>query len=354
MMPQRQSAGRRPTQADVSRLAGVSVAVVSAVVNNAVGGKIRVGKEAEARVRDAIAKLGYVPNLAARQLAGGRNNVVGVFAYTPIFPTAADDYYYPMLAGIEESAAEAGQNLLLYTGGVVAARGTRSIYDNGSNRLLLSDGSILLGRDADANEIRRLIDEGYPFVYIGRRSDDLPVSYVTANYAHAVEDAVDRSVALGHRRHALIASDIRYPAMADRAGGFVAARAAHGLEVADVYSVPSEEPVDELVTRLIETGITCIYVADTLVARSAIAVIESRGLAVPRDVSVVSLSDYPGGSDPELSSITSVETPTFAMGQAALEVLMEVLDTAAAERTPLSVEVTCGFRDGRTLARALG
>lgn len=347
-MTQRPTTGRRPTQADVGRLAGVSVAVVSAVVNNATDGKIRVGKEAEGRVRDAIAKLGYAPNLAARQLARGRNNVIGVFAYNPMFPTASDDYYYPMLAGIEESAAAAGQNLLLFTGGPLTARGTRSVYDNGSNSLHLADGSILLGRDADDEEIRKLGEEGYPFVYIGRRSDDLPISFVSANYAQAVEDAVDKAVAFGHRRLAFIAADIGFPAMSDRAGGFVAARAAHGLEVADIYSVAADEPVDELVNRLIDGGVTCIYVADTLAARSAIAVARSRGLQLPRDVSIVSLSDYPGGADPELAGITTVVTPTYAMGRAGLTLLMGLLDTDDGERLPLSVEVPCLFRDGTT------
>ncbi|WP_166664175.1 LacI family DNA-binding transcriptional regulator [Actinophytocola oryzae] len=349
-MSQRGTTNRRPTQADVGRLAGVSSGVVSAVVNNRMDGSVRVGREAEARVRAAIAKLGYVPNMAARQLAGGRNDVIGVFTYSPIFPTAAEDFYYPMLQGIEEAAEHAGQNLLLFTGGPVSPEGTRMIYRDGVNSLQLADGSILLGRDSDSEEVRRLSADGYPFVYIGRHTEEHgDVSYVTANYAEATTAAVTRAVGLGHRQVAMIATDLWHPAMADRAEGFHAARAALGLDTAPVYSVPSTDPVDDLVASVIDQGVTCVFVADCLVARAAVAVATARGLRVPEDFSVVSLSDYPGGTDPELNRVTSVLTPTLDLGRVSVSLLVELLTADA--REPVSRVVACGFRDGETLAR---
>jgi DNA-binding LacI/PurR family transcriptional regulator len=63
-----------PTSADVARLAGVSRATVSYVLNDAAGG--RVGRETRLRVREAAEKLGYVPHAAARSLRAGRTGVV--------------------------------------------------------------------------------------------------------------------------------------------------------------------------------------------------------------------------------------------------------------------------------------
>jgi DNA-binding LacI/PurR family transcriptional regulator len=345
---------RRPTQADVGKLADVSVGVVSAVVNNSVGGSIRVGSATEARVRSAIAKLGYVPNMAARQLAGGRNNVLGVFTYSTIFPIATDDFYYPMLAGIEEAAEQSRQNLLLLTG-ALNDDGTRAIYREGVNGLQIADGAILLGRDANGDEIRRLTADKYPFVYVGRPPAEYgQPSVVTAKYAEATAAVVGKAVALGHTRIAMIASDLWHPSMADRAEGYRSARTEYTAQLssAELYSVPSDEPVDTLVSSLIGQGVTCIFVADCLVAQSAITTAGAQGVSVPSDLSIVSLSDYPGGPDTTLQPVTSLVTPSRELGYASVQLLLRLLTRDSGE--PLHTEVACGFRQGETLAAAQG
>ena len=69
---------RRVTQSDVAAMAGVSTAVVSAVISPKPGKTIRVGEEAEKRVRAAMEALGYAPDVVAQSLAGGRRNIIGV------------------------------------------------------------------------------------------------------------------------------------------------------------------------------------------------------------------------------------------------------------------------------------
>ena len=70
---------KRVTQSDVAAMAGVSTAVVSAVTSSRPGKTIRVGKDAEKRVRAAMETLGYAPNVVAQSLAGGKRNIIGVF-----------------------------------------------------------------------------------------------------------------------------------------------------------------------------------------------------------------------------------------------------------------------------------
>src|SRR6056297_2228719 len=92
---------RRPTQVDVARQAGVSPAVVSTVLNGAGRGSVRVGPEAAARVRQAVRELGYVPNPVARNLAGGKNRILGMFTFESIFPIERPNCYSPFLIGFE-------------------------------------------------------------------------------------------------------------------------------------------------------------------------------------------------------------------------------------------------------------
>ncbi|WP_167803276.1 LacI family DNA-binding transcriptional regulator [Pseudoroseicyclus tamaricis] len=67
------------TQRDVARAAGVSTAVVSAVLSPKKNSSIRVAPETAQRVHEAVQRLGYVPNLVARSLAGGERKLLGVF-----------------------------------------------------------------------------------------------------------------------------------------------------------------------------------------------------------------------------------------------------------------------------------
>lgn len=105
---------RRPrdaTRDDVARLAGVSSAVVSYVVN---GGPRPVAEATRARVQAAIDKLGYRPNAAARSLITGRSDLLGL-----IVPDLRNPYFAALAQAVEVVARREGMNLVL-TQGVTA------------------------------------------------------------------------------------------------------------------------------------------------------------------------------------------------------------------------------------------
>ena len=130
---------RRVRQTDVARLAGVSPATVSLVINNRIGGNVRISAETQQRVLDAVDQLGYVVDPAARSLAGGHNSLLGVFTFESIFPLIHRDFYYRFLVGIEEEAENLGYDLLLFTS-AGNVDGTRRVYSQGVNRLRRGPG----------------------------------------------------------------------------------------------------------------------------------------------------------------------------------------------------------------------
>src|SRR5262245_48484111 len=105
---------RRPTQADIARLAGVSQATVSVVLNGR-DSDVRISPATRERVLTVIREWGYVANPSARSLAGGRNRIIGVHTFEPVFPTTSVDFYFPFLLGMEQEAADLGYDLLLFT-----------------------------------------------------------------------------------------------------------------------------------------------------------------------------------------------------------------------------------------------
>jgi DNA-binding LacI/PurR family transcriptional regulator len=340
----------RPTQADVARLARVSPAVVSAVINGQHdGGAVRASAQTAQRVMDAVRQLGYAPNVAARSLAGGRNNIIGVFTYEAVFPTNRLNFYHEFLTGIEEATERLDANLLLFTGSHGPGR-RRTIYKNGVNSLQAADGAILLGQDEDRQELAALVASGFPAVYIGRR--ELPageLSYVNADYAGATTRLVHRCAELGHRRLAMLrGNDDAEAVLARQSGFFAACQDNPAVESGAVHRVGADGPSPELLRTLRDQGVTCVVTDDASHAESVGEQAADAGLRVPDDLSVASLGDY-AGNRPADESITSLLVPRREMGAAAVALLAELLADPR-DTTPRHTTLACGLREGRTLA----
>lgn len=349
---------RRTTQADVAERAKVSSAIVSAVVNRTQHGNIRISESTRQRVWDAVRELGYVPNIAARNLARGSNKLIGVFTYQPVFPMESRDFYYEFLVGIEEEAEDAGYNLLMFTGSKTAD-GTRSIYSDGVNSLQLADGSVLVGTNEAPAEISRLAEESYPFVIVGRR--DIPgveASYVAGDYASGTADVVRELVKRGHRRIAMFCGSSDHESMIDRRAGFLRARAELDLNAADcpLWTYGPGPRVASQAEGLIsspeasvewirERGVTALIAEVTDVAAKIKAVARETGMTVPGDLALIGLSDSPIETTEE--SLSQLQIPRKEMGRESVRLLLKLL--ADPSGGPLRTSLPCGFHEGTTI-----
>src|SRR5690554_2095904 len=150
-------AKRRVTQADVAAIAGVSQATVSIVLNDRNPPGVRISDETRQRVLDAIAITGYTANPLAQRLAGGRNQILGVFTYESTFPRGGRDFYGAFLVGIEHAAEALGVDIMLFTSATVI-EGRRKITRKGWQRLGIADGCLLLGQHEDQSELEYLLE----------------------------------------------------------------------------------------------------------------------------------------------------------------------------------------------------
>jgi DNA-binding LacI/PurR family transcriptional regulator len=343
---------------DVARHAGVSTGIVSSVINGRDYGSIRVSDATRDRVRRSIRELGYVPNIAARNLARGSNRLIGVFTYQPIFPLESRDFYYEFLIGIEEEAERAGYNLLLVTGSK-DRRKERSIYADGVNSLQLADGSVFIGVNESAEELSRLTDESYPFVFVGHREvPGVDLSYVAADYFGGTVAIVRELAALGHRRIAFVQSADGFEGIPGRRAGFRASRAELGLSAQETpvltLGVPAGTPpeadatlptVAELLDWTAAHGTTALVVEVSTDAVAIRAAATARGLDVPADLALVGLSGTP--EQPQVSDLAELHIPRREMGQEAVRLLLRIL--ASPESAPQRSTLDCGLREGMTL-----
>jgi DNA-binding LacI/PurR family transcriptional regulator len=308
-------------QSDIARLAGVSQATVSMVLNDRAAAN-RIPETTQARIRAAMTELGYVPNIAAQSLRGGRNGLIGVHTFERLFPVSPEDYYHEFLNGIEEQAVDQGLDLVLFAS-TQRPDGTRTIYGNGSNRMRLADGAIILGFEKNDDEIRRLESEGFPFVFIGHREvPGVEIPYVTADYADAMRPVVELLVEAGHRSVVYLAAPVRGFPQVDRLDGFTRSAASTSISGFDVHVRPVAEVDPAWLDSVRRSGVTAIVVETYELARALAGAIDASGLTSPRDLSVISLDSDPRGD----SRFSHVTVPRREMGRRAVSLLLAVIE----------------------------
>jgi DNA-binding LacI/PurR family transcriptional regulator len=338
--------------ADVAKLAGVSPGTVSAVLNDRVGEQIRVSPQTQKRVWDAVQELQYVANPAARSLAGGRNRMLGVFTYEPIFPVEHHNFYYRFLVGIEYEAEQTGYDLVLFTS-TGGTDGKRRIYRNDSNRLMLTDGAILLGLKEDKQELQQLLQEGFPFVFIGRR--ELPqgeISYVAIDYATSTVEVIENMVAHGHRQFVYLGSYEKHhtePSQ-DREDGYRLAHEQLGLPLNHehiTFLKPEDLTTDQLQTFL-ANGVTAFIAEDDALGLALLDSGEQLQKTAPHDFSMAVLGNPLTASDENIPDWTTFLVPRREIGIEAVRLLIHML-AHPDEPGPHRKMLPCTFVPGNTM-----
>ena len=201
--PAEPSTTRRPTQLDVARLAGVSRATVSYVLNGLTDGKVPISPETRARVERAIAELGYEPDAGARALRSGSSQTIGL-----IMPDLRNPHFWETAEGVEQEARAAGYRLLFSSMDLNSQVGEEVFRDLAGRRI---DALILMGGLIDQSQAARAIlarslKRRLSIVEINDRPtvEEHQVDIVVANYQEAATAAMHHLLAGGHRRIGLV------------------------------------------------------------------------------------------------------------------------------------------------------
>ncbi len=333
---------RTPKQADVAKLAGVSTGTVSRVMNGKSGRGIPISEDTRQRVLDAAAQIGYTANPVAQMLARGQNDLIGVFTYEATFPSEQADVFFPYLLGIQEEAGRQGYDVLLFTH---SQPGTvKEIYENGANSLRLADGSVLLGVHPDYEELKRLLDEGYPFIFIGRRSlSGYDLDWVVNDYVTGSEEATRHLLDLGHRRMGIVQGHPELIHSQDMLRG--SRLAVSKFDDAQLFEMASDMLNPEAISRAIENQrLTALISADRGNFEQLMFSLSQLGFRVPKDISVIALDsiDQDGG----IHEATRLWLDRHSVGTEAVRLLIERL--AHPGQSAQHILVPCIFTVGKT------
>jgi LacI family transcriptional regulator len=316
----------RPTQADVARLAGVSRATVSYVINNRVGGKVQITDETRRRVLEAIEQLGYQPNFAARSLKTQQTQLLAVMV-----PDLTNPFYPLLIRGAQVAADEQDYQILVYDSNDSPER-ERTFVDAMLRRRV--DGVILVAFHLEVSDVARLTEAGIRVVAVGGRLRQAQVDVVATRERLAVHELMHHLLEKGHRRIAHLAGPPDTPAGEVRLRGYREALANFNIDYDEAlvrYGTFHREEVAGLVESLLTDPNqpdrpTAIFVANDVMAIEVIRVLTQQGWQVPGQVAVCGFDNIPA-AELIMPALTTVGQDSQALGQRATELLLDRLET---------------------------
>jgi DNA-binding LacI/PurR family transcriptional regulator len=330
---------KRVTHLDVAKLAGVSTAVVSYVVND---GPRPTSPEVRERVLQAIRELDYHPSAVARGLRAQRTNTIGFIV---------DDYYSldvfvstysaRILTGLTARLKSRGYYVLLYPMDIGE--------DMSGVELLLRSGrldGIVVRLVQDPPETDALLGviagAKVPCVTIERPgAPRFGFSAVTYDDPLGGYEATSYLIGQGHRRIGYISGDRRYATARGRLEGYRRALADHGIAGDDALVYGDDwapEVAREGVAHLLalDSPPTAIFAASDDLAIRAIEALRAHGWRVPGDVAVVGFDDIQAASE-LIPPLTTMRIPLLELGERAADLLLNVIESEH-DDTPLRLE----------------
>lgn len=305
---------------DIARLANVSTATVSMVLNNKDNG---ITQKTRDRILKIAQELNYRPNRLARGLVTKRTNSLGF-----VLPDITNPFFPQVVRAAEDTANRYGYNLIL----------CNTDDDAKKERLYIEvlkekcvDGIIFTSSiKPNSKNINMLLDYKIPFVFLDRciSADDAFV--ICTDGMQGMYDVVSYLIEMGHEKIAFISGPKESSTAFGRYRGYVKAIKKSGIQVDKKLIVEGDYKIDggkkameELLKR--KTSFTAVACANDLMAIGAIEVLRKNNINIPEEISVTGFDDIVLSSvlQPKL---TTVSQPCYEMGYEATKMLINLIE----------------------------
>jgi len=317
---------------DVAREANVSYSTVSRVINNK-----GVSAEKRERVLRAMAELGYVANLQARSLAGGKSHIIGLLVHS-----LTVEYFGEIARGVDEELAAIQYDLMLYT--THRRKGRESAYVTRLTRNLVDGLLLVLPRNAEAY-LETLRQRRFPYVLVDHQGLGFDVPSVGATNWQGGYDGTRYLIELGHRRIGFITGDMTIGCARDRLAGYEQALKDAQIPIdpalireGDFMQPQGFRCANELLG--LEEPPTAIFASNDVSAFGVMEAVRNHGLRIPDDISILGFDDIPQAAQ-VYPSLTTVRRPLAEMGRAAAQLLFRYINEpdAAIQRIELPTQL---------------
>ncbi|MFK3960747.1 LacI family DNA-binding transcriptional regulator [Pseudalkalibacillus hwajinpoensis] len=326
---------------DVAKLANVSTATVSRVIQNPDAVKERT----RLKVLQAIEELNYQPNVLARYFRRTETKTILVMV-----PSIENNVFPQMIAGIDLIANQSGYKVLLGNTYQDPDKAYSYLEELKQKQV---DGVILLTTRLDNNVITDIADK-YPVVLTSDFIAGLNVPTVAIDNISSARNAVEHLLQLGHQRVGMITGPLDIPLSRDRLKGYRQALLENGIGVDGVLIQEGDHHYESGYNQMnkflaLENPPTAIFAANDSMAMGAVKAVKAHGLRVPEDIGVVGFDNIQF-SDIFEPSLTTVAQPFLEMGQRSMELLLKQINGETLTKkqhvldTRLIIRDSCGHK----------
>lgn len=321
----------RPTLEAVARVAGVSRATVSRVIN----GSPRVSPDVLSVVERAIAELNYVPNRAARSLVARSTMSIALVVPEDAHRFFGDPYFADVVQGISDRLDDSDYVLNLQLTHPAAPSEKTRRYLLGGN----VDGALVVSHHSGDHFLASL-GRSLPVVFGGRPLGALAHPgdyYIDVDNRLGAQQGTAHLIASGRRAIATITGPPDMPASVDREAGWRDALTAAGLgaeriATGDFTEAGGIRAALSLLDR--HSDLDAIFVASDLMASGVMLALSERGLAVPDDVAIVGFDNSRYATRGRVG-LTTVAQPAQEMGRVMADTLLRLLAGESAPRVTM-------------------
>ena len=303
---------------DVAREAGLSIATVSRVIN----GKGGVTPKSERKIRDAIAKLGYLPDASAQGLASSLVNTIGLVLQGSV----SSSYYIQFLDGAENAARERGFDVLL-----TSPYGTPEAFSKSIRTRHKVDGVLF---STVCEYIQPLYEAGFPICYAGHRQPwDVRQVHVYGGFSGYRKEALSLLLSSGCRKIIYFETLLAFSEATRRRNlavieDFVISNGLFPEQV--IYMQTETAQCEQAYQKLREMFSVAdrpdgIFVVDGQVASPVYTLLSQCGLRIPEDVKVVSSIQSPSDGSLLQPGLTAYLVNSYKMGYNAAVKLIQMV-----------------------------
>jgi LacI family transcriptional regulator len=292
------------------------------------------------KVQRVIDELQYQPNPMAQGLATNTTRIIGLM----MFVDEEAFYLHQILLGVEKAARERGYDLLIF------ARPEENKKQ--TNRIGLVDGILCFGNPYDNETLKKLEQDGVPFVISGKRNwRRMKPWQVFPDYKAGFRNAVLYLAGLGHRKIAMIGGTLGYAPDDDKYAGFRQGLAEKGIPYNPAMTVYDNEAgkIKSVIKKYRPTAVIAESVGTQL---ALLIAAKELALRIPGDLSVISTSRehdvHTLYSLAGIHELTSVIMPWEELGKMGIEVLMQLI--AGEKDVPKEQTIPLGFFEGESCA----
>ena len=335
-------ADRSATIKDVASHASVSVATVSAVMNE----NKYVSPELAQRVRESIAALGYKRNSFARGLKTQISYSIGL-----IVPDITNPFFTNIARGVEDVANDLNYSLILGNTDEDPEKEKKYLHLLESKQ---ADGLIIAVTARSHEYLQQLPLQDLALVSIDRSLFDLGIDTVMVDNKEGTRTAIEHFLALGHRRIGLVAGLRGIAPTEERLQGYTEALEKHGIAVDPALIAMTYARIDggergAMQLLNLKDRPTALFLMDGTMTIGALQAIARHDLRCPEDIAIACFDDFTWA--PVMRPhLTVVDQPTYEIGQQAAYLLFERLQNrkkAPRElrlQTHLIIRESCGSR----------